>query len=249
MEFDRTICLTLMTFVIGVGCGRNVEKAASTPTATPAPAASQPATTPPTETSTPAASPAAAVQPPPAPVEPPKPPEPKKYTLDAGTPITVRTIADVSIKTNQTGTSFEATLQSPLVVDGHTLAKTGSTVFGSVVSSDQGGRVKGRASLTLALTRLHLANGQNIAIQTNSVVQEAKSGTKKNLARTGIASGAGAAIGAIAGGGRGAAIGAGIGAGAGVATNLATRGPAAKIPPETVLHFTLASPVTITEKP
>jgi hypothetical protein len=181
--------------------------------------------------------------------EPAKPPAPKKYVIAAGTPITVRTISDVNTKTNQSGTSFEATLESPLVADGHTLAKSGSTVIGTVVKADQGGRVKGRASLTLALSRLHLANGQTVAIRTDSIVQEAKSGTKKNLARTGIATGAGAAIGAIAGGGRGAAIGAGVGAGAGVATNLATRGPAADIPPETVLHFTLASPITVTEKP
>jgi hypothetical protein len=89
--------------------------------------------------------------------------------------------------------------------------------------------VKGKASLTLTLARVHLANGKNVAIQTNTLTQTAK--------RTGIATGAGAVIGGIAGGGKGAAIGAGLGAGAGVATNLATRGPAAEIPPETVLNF------------
>jgi hypothetical protein len=177
-----------------------------------------------------------------------KPPEPKKYVLAEGTPISVRTLSDVSTKAAQSGNEFEATLESPLVVEGHTLAKRGATVVGRVVNADQGGRVKGKASLTLALARLHLANGQTVAIQTNSVTQEGKSGTGKNLKRTGIATGAGAAIGAIAGGGRGAAIGAGVGAGAGVATNLATRGPAAEIPPETVLNFSLAKPLVVTEK-
>lgn len=226
--------------VVATGCGRNAEKVSDGKT--PAPVAAPPATAEAPAASSPA--PAAAV-----PVEPSKPPEPKKYTLAAGTPIAVRTISDVNTKTNQSGTSFEATLQNPLVVEGHTLAKSGATVMGVVANSDQGGRVKGKASLTLTLSRLHLANGQTIAIHTNSVVQEAKSGTKKNLVRTGVASGAGAAIGAIAGGGRGAAIGAGVGAGAGVATNLATRGPAADIPPETMLNFTLTNAVTVTEKP
>jgi len=122
-------------------------------------------------------------------------------------------------------------------------------VVGRVVNADQGGRVKGKASLTLALARLRLANGQTVPIQTNTVMQEAKSGTSKNLKRTGVATGAGAIIGGIAGGGKGAAIGAGVGAAAGVATNAATRGPAAEIPAETVLNFSLANDVVVTEKP
>jgi hypothetical protein len=154
----------------------------------------------------------------------------------------------VNTKTSQSGNQFEATLESPLTVDGHTLAKRGATVIGTVVSSDKGGRVKGKASLTVALASLRLANGQTVPIATNSVKQEAKSGTKKNLMRTGIGTGAGAAIGAIAGGGKGAAIGAGIGAGAGVATNMATRGPAAELPAETVLNFSLAKDVVVIEK-
>jgi hypothetical protein len=168
--------------------------------------------------------------------------------LSAGTPISVRTITQVNSKSVQSGNEFEATLENALIADGHTLAKPGSTVIGRITNVDQGGRVKGKASLTLALARIHLANGQTVNIQTNSVSQEAKSGTKKNLAKTGIASGVGAAIGAIAGGGKGAAIGAGVGAGAGVATNMATRGPAADIPPETVLNFALARDLVVTER-
>jgi hypothetical protein len=102
--------------------------------------------------------------------------------------------------------------------------------------------------LTLALARLHLANGQTVTIQTNSIVQEAKSATAKNLKRTGIATGVGAAIGAIAGGGKGAAIGAGVGAGAGLATNVATRGPAAEIPAETVITFRLTDEIVVIEQ-
>lgn len=230
-------------------CGSKPEKSASAPGAAPSAevSPSQPASQPPASvtqpTTTPAAPPAAQ-----APPEPAKPPEPKKYVVAAGTPISVRTVSDVNSKAAKSGSEFEATLESPLVVDGHTLAKRGATVVGRVVNADQGGRVKGKASLTLALSRLHLASGQNVTIHTNSVSQEAKSGTGKNLKRTGIASGAGAAIGAIAGGGKGAAIGAGIGAGAGVATNVATRGPAADIPPETLLNFSLTKDVVVTEK-
>ncbi|MCC7154196.1 MAG: hypothetical protein IT161_06450 [Bryobacterales bacterium] len=177
------------------------------------------------------------------------PPQPKTYTLAAGTPVSVRTMDAVNTKNTKTENEFEATLTSPLEVDGHTLAKAGATVIGRVVKADQGGRVKGKASLTLALSRVRLASGSYLNIKTNSVTQEAKSGTKKNMVRTGIMAGAGAAIGAIAGGGKGAAIGAGIGGGAGVATNLATRGPAAEIPSESVLNFSLTAPASVTEKP
>jgi hypothetical protein len=173
------------------------------------------------------------------------------YTLPAGTPITVRTTAEVNTKVVKSGNEFQAVLESPLAAEGHTFAKTGATVVGTVVNSDQGGRVKGKASLTLALARIQMTNGKMTAVMSDSVKQEAKSGTKKNLVRTGIMAGAGTAIGAIAGGGQGAAIGAGVGAGAGVATNVATRGPAADVPAETALNFTLKNPITITvtEKP
>jgi hypothetical protein len=181
--------------------------------------------------------------------EPVKPPEPKKYVLAAGTPITVRTVGEVNTKAAKNGNEFDATLESPLVAEGHTVAKRGATVVGRVVNADQGGRVKGKASLTLALSRVRLANGQTVALQTNTVMQEAKSGTGKNVKRTAIATGAGALIGGLAGGGKGAAIGAGVGAGAGVATNVATRGPAAEIPAETILNFSLASDLVVTEKP
>lgn len=269
MKSVKLSLISLGTMIVLSACGSKPEKAgvneapratapteapASQPAAQPAAAAnSQPqqtASTPPPqqqEATPPAATPAAAVPAAPPP-PPPKPPEPKKYTVAAGTPISVRTLANVSTKAAQSGNDFEATLESPLVVDGYTVAKKGATVVGRVVNADQGGRVKGKASLTLALARLHLANGQNVPIQTNTVMQEAKSGTGKNLKRTGIATGAGAAIGAIAGGGKGAAIGAGIGAGAGVATNLATRGPAAEIPPETQLNFSLTKAFVVTVK-
>ena len=99
---------------------------------------------------------------------PPKPPPvrqaapPKRYVLAAGTPISVRTLSEVNTKAAKSGNEFEATLESALVADGHTLAKRGATVVGQVVNADQGGRVKGKASLTLALARLRLANGQTV---------------------------------------------------------------------------------------
>jgi hypothetical protein len=117
-----------------------------------------------------------------------------------------------------------------------------------VSDSDKGGRVKGKASLTLQLASIRTADGQTVEISTAPLVQEAKSTKKKDAARVGIGAGVGAAIGAIAGGGRGAAIGAGVGGAGGTAATLATRGAAAELPAESALSFTIAAPLSVTEK-
>lgn len=201
-----------------------------------APVASQP-TAPPAETEV-----AKAPEPPP-----PPPPKPKTFHVPAGSSISARTITAMSTKTVKTGDPFQASLSAPLIVHGVVIAPKGADVAGIVVNSDPGGRVKGVASLSLQIQSITSADGQTMRVHSNSVVQQAKSATKRNLTRTGIAAGAGAAIGAIAGGGKGAAIGAGVGGGAGLATNMATRGYAAELPAESVLHFTLADPIAITE--
>lgn len=251
---SKLLLIAVLALMIA-GCGKAPEQAAAPKTE--APSGGQPAGTPAAPAGTPAApagtpaaaSPAPTTPPAAEPAPPPPPPQPKTYTLAAGTPISVRTMDAVNTKNTKTENEFEATLAQPLRVDGHTLASQGATVIGRVVNADKGGRVKGKASLTLTLSRVKLASGGFLNLKTNSVKQEAKSDTKKNMVRTGIMAGAGAAIGAIAGGGKGAAIGAGIGGGAGVATNMATRGPAAEIPAESLLNFSLTAPASVTEKP
>lgn len=180
--------------------------------------------------------------------EPPASPKPRDLVIEAGTPIAVRTTTALSTKTASTGATFAASLVEPLTVEGVVLAPAGSEVTGTVLSSDPGGRVKGKASIAIALKSLTTSQG-SVAIQTSSYQAVANSTVKKDVVRTGIMAGAGAAIGAIAGGGRGAAIGAGIGGGAGVGTAMATRGAAAVIPAESALTFKLTSPVTVTVQP
>ncbi len=187
------------------------------------------------------AAPAAA----PAPAEPPKP-QPKTYTVAAGTPIRVRTTSAISTKTAESGSSFVATLESPLMSGDEVIAPKGATVDGKVTESDSGGRVKGRAQISVQLVTLHLENGTALALSTDPVAREAEGTKKKDAAKVGIGAGVGAAIGAIAGGGRGAAIGAAAGGGAGTAAVLATKGAAAVIPAETVLSFKLLAPISVT---
>lgn len=178
---------------------------------------------------------------------PPAPAPPVTHTVAAGTPISVRTLEALSTKTATNGATFSATLDKAIEVDGYTVAPRGATVEGVVVNSDPGGRVKGVASITVALKRIALANGSSLAISTGNHVTDAKQTKGKDAAKIGIASGVGAAIGAIAGGGKGAAIGAGAGAAGGTGLVLATKGAAAVIPSESLLTFKLAAPVTVTE--
>ncbi|MBI4443185.1 MAG: hypothetical protein HY649_07400 [Acidobacteria bacterium] len=208
---------------------------ASAPTQAPAAPMSQP------QPSTP---PSAATS---RPAEPP-PPAPRMAMLEAGTKLKVRTTNTLSTKTQKNGDTFAATLEEPLVQGTWVIAPKGSTVEGRIVESDPGGRVKGVASLAVALTKLHTADGQVLDISSNTFTVEARSTEGKDAAKIGIGAGVGAAIGAIAGGGKGAATGAAAGAGAGTAAVLATRGDPAEIGSETVLTFELSAPVHVMEK-
>ena len=171
--------------------------------------------------------------------------KPREFTLPSGTVIPVRTTSELSTSKLKNGSVFEALLEKDLVADGTVLAKEGTNVTCIVTSSDPGGRVKGVASLSVALRSIAGVGGNAIAVKTDSYTQEAGSTKKKDTVRTGIATGVGAAIGAIAGGGKGAAIGAGAGAAAGVGTTMATRGEAAVIPTETLIEFHLSTPATV----
>ena len=173
---------------------------------------------------------------------------PQTVTIPAGTLLSIRIDQSLSTSSTQTGDSFRATLDQPLVVDSMVVAERGSRVEGRIVESDPGGRVQGLAKLTLELVRLDSSDGQRLRLQTEPFSKQAKSETKRDVAKVGAAAGIGAAIGAIAGGGKGAAIGAAVGGAAGAGGVAATRGAAAEVPAETRMTFRLRDPITVTEK-
>jgi len=216
------------------------------PEPAPAPAAPRPAQRPSSQSAAPASAPAAAA-PAPRPAAPPPPP-PRQYTLRSGTPLSVFTTATISTNANKAGEAFNAVLAKAIVNGDWVIAKQGARVEGVIVDSDPGGKVKGVASMTLALRRLTLADGRTIELDTDTHVQEAKTSKGKDAKKVGIGAGIGAAIGAIAGGGKGAAIGAAVGGGGGAAASLATRGDPAEIPSEAELNFTLNQSITIVER-
>ncbi|HBY59165.1 MAG TPA: hypothetical protein DEH78_05050, partial [Solibacterales bacterium] len=128
-------------------------------------------------------------------------PAPKPLTIPEGAAIKVRTTTAISTKSHKTGDSFVATLAEPIAVGEEVVAPKGATVRGKVVEADEGGRVKGRATLIVRLTAVEVSEGKTVEIATGTHAREAKSTVKKDALKVGIASGVGAAIGAIAGGG------------------------------------------------
>jgi hypothetical protein len=176
------------------------------------------------------------------------PPPPRAFTIREGTSITVSTDKTISTKLDKNGDRFTASLDAPIVDGDWVIAKRGALVEGEIVNSDPGGKVEGRAVLTVRLRSLQLADGRKVSLSTNSYTKEAKGTKKKDAAKIGVGAGLGAAIGAIAGGGKGAAIGAAVGGGAGTGVVLATRGDPAEIPSESQLTFRLQGPINVTKR-
>jgi hypothetical protein len=162
--------------------------------------------------------------------------------------LTVRLDQALSTGDNQTGDSFRATLDQPLLVDGFVIAERGSRVEGRVVEADAGGRVRGVSRLSLELVHLNTSDGQRLRLQTDTFAKQGQQEKGRDAAKIGAAAGIGAAIGAIAGGGKGAAIGAALGGAAGTGGVMATRGKPAEIPAETRMSFRLREAITVTEK-
>jgi len=167
-----------------------------------------------------------------------------KVTIPGGTTLRVRLAESVSTTRNRAGDHFSATLDRALAVDGKTVVPKGTTFSGHVTSSAPSGRLRGRALLGLTLDSFHL-DGKTYRIDTSSTSRVSASHKKRNLGLIAGIGGLGAAIGAIAGGGKGALIGAGAGAAAGTAGAAITGKRNVSLPVETLLTFTLRSPVTL----
>lgn len=190
----------------------------------------------------PAAAPAPA--PAPAPVTPPPPPPPKKVTIPSGTALAVRLVDPIDSEKNQTGDTFHATLNNPLTVDGDVVVPSGSDVTGHMVEVKSAGKFAGQSQVVLQLDSLKSGDG-TYNIQTDQYKKQGSSRGKNTAEKVGAGAGIGALIGALAGGGKGAAIGAAAGGGLGAGAQTVMKSQQIKLASETVLNFTLQSPVTV----
>jgi hypothetical protein len=167
-----------------------------------------------------------------------------RVLIPTGTRLRVTLLDGISTANSLTGDNFMASLAEPVIVEGKMVLEKGTRLRGRVVDVQESGRVKGRASIQLALTEI-VRDGKRIQIDTRPFTAVAEPTRNRDAAVIAGAAGVGTAIGAVAGGKEGALVGAAIGGGAGTATVLATRGRDLHYPPETRLSFSLAKPIEI----
>ncbi len=171
----------------------------------------------------------------------------KPITVPEGTVIHVVLDQTISSAQNRSGDEFDASVATPVVIDGKTVIPKGARVRGRVVEARESGHLQTPARLRLALYSVEV-NGKSYEIDTSSTGRSGPSHAKRNIEFIGGGAAGGALIGGIAGGGKGALIGSAVGAGAGTAGAAMTGKKDIVLRAETPLSFRLARPVTIQVK-
>jgi len=146
---------------------------------------------------------------------------PKVASLPEGTVISVRLETPLSSASAQSGDTFSASLDDPLVIDGRTLAERGAAAQGRVLAARSSGHLHNSGYLRVALTSVEIG-GKTVPVETSSISVVGASHKSRDLALMGGGAGAGALIGALAGGGKGALIGGLAGGGVGTGAAYAT---------------------------
>src|ERR1700675_419559 len=188
----------------------------------------------------PAPAPAAQAAPAPQP-----PPPPRKVTVPSGTSMAIRLLDPIDSEKAQPGQTFRATLDAPLPSDGDVAVPSGYDVKGHVVDVKSAGKFAGQSLLVLELDSISVG-GRLYGVEADPYRRQGSNRTTNTAKKVGAGAVIGAIIGGIAGGGKGAGIGAAAGGGVGGGVQAAGKGQQIILPSETVLSFTLRSPLTVT---
>jgi len=148
---------------------------------------------------------------------------PQPITIPAGTEVHFKLDRTIDTATAKPGQNVPAQLTAPIVVNGTTVAATGSAVNVHITTAEESGRIGGSAKLVFHVSSITLANGSRVSVHTSSYAREGKAHAKHNAKYIAGAGVIGALAGQAIGGNRnstakGAAIGAGVGIGAAAAT-------------------------------
>jgi BON domain len=192
----------------------------------------------------PSPAPAPIAQTAPAP-QPPPPPPPRRVTVPSGTSMAIRLLDPIDSEKAQPGQTFRATLDAPLPTDGDVAVPSGYNVKGHVVDVKSAGKFAGQSLLVLELDSISVG-GRLYGVEADPYRRQGKNRSTNTAEKVGAGAVIGAIIGGIAGGGKGAGIGAAAGGGVGGGVQAAGKGQQIVLPSETVLSFTLRSPLTVT---
>lgn len=157
----------------------------------------------------------------------------------------IRLVDAIDSEKAQPGQTFRATLESPLQSDSDTAVPSGCDVQGRIVDVKSAGKLAGQSLLVLQLDTISIG-GQSYVIDADPYRRQGSNRATGTAQKVGTGAVLGAIIGGIAGGGKGAGIGAAAGGGIGVGAQAASKSQPIQLPSETVLNFTLHSPLTVT---
>ena len=167
-----------------------------------------------------------------------------RIVVPAGTQVAMTLQTGLTTKTTNVGDRFEATVSSPVSVNGRVAIPDGAKVSGHVILVEQPGKASGRGLLQLSYDTVTFG-GHAYDLGTLSQVYESASGTKKDVALIGGGTVAGGVVGAIVGGDKSVAKGAAVGAVAGTGASLMTRGPQLTLERGTALSASLDQAVSV----
>jgi hypothetical protein len=167
----------------------------------------------------------------------------REYTIPSGTEIELDLETPVTTETARVGEPVRASLRQAVRLGSTEVVPAGAIVHGEVGAVQAAGKVKGRASVTLAFSRLEVG-GESFPI--NARYGAIAPATKeKDAQKIALPAAGGAIVGGLLGGKKGAAIGAAVGAGAGTAHVLSTPGKEIELGRGADMTVVLAGPVDV----
>ena len=166
--------------------------------------------------------------------------------IPAGTVIAVRLIDGVDSSRDQAGKRFAASLDAPVVAGGRTVIPRGANATVVLSNVNLAGHIEGRTEVSLALTAISY-RGSAVVVRSSLYQKQGSSRGKTSAIVIGGGAAVGGAIGGIFGHKKGAAVGAASGAGAGAGSRMLTKNPPVIIPSESIIQFTLRSPVSLSQ--
>ena len=220
----RFLTASIMAGALALGaCGQAVEKEADA--AIPAAQETTPAPPPPSR---------AASRPP--------------VTVPQGTSLEVKLNTTLNSGSSQVGEAFTAEVAEPVMVNGQVAIPAGSTVHGTVKSVTAAKRGAGKASMTLAFTRMDMPGGYSTDI-TASLSQQTASKKKRNAGIIGGSAGGGALLGRLIGKDtKGAVVGSIVGGAIGTGVVMSKEGEQVNLPAGAALTVRLDEPIRVPQR-